>query len=120
MMHAAVSALLNVGCTPLTPLPVDGGLKRAHHQRSMSTERLPELLSRARLHHALGNPGRLAIVEALLIGDMSPAALAHAVGMASNLLSHHLAELADADVIRRASSEGDRRHSYVTLERALS
>ena len=116
MTLAAVSALLNVRCTPLTPLPFDGGLKRAHHRRSMSTERSPEVRSRARLHHALGNPGRLAIVEALLIGDMSPAALADALAMSTSLLAHHLKALANAEVIRRTSSEGDRRHAYVTLK----
>jgi protein-tyrosine-phosphatase len=37
------------------------------------------------------------------------------LGISSNLLSHHLAQLADAGVISRHRSEGDRRRTYVRL-----
>src|SRR6478735_12352226 len=70
---------------------------------------------RAAVHAALGEPVRLAIVDRLGAGDASPGELAHAVGLGSNLLAHHLKVLEDAGVIRRARSEGDRRRSYVQL-----
>lgn len=81
----------------------------------MNAERSSGLLRRAAVHHALGDQGRLAIVDALLLGDTSPSALQAQLGMASNLLAHHLRVLDDAGVLRRARSEGDRRRSYLTL-----
>ncbi|MFC6851796.1 ArsR family transcriptional regulator [Aquipuribacter hungaricus] len=38
------------------------------------------------------------------------------LGMASNLLAHHLKVLQAAGVVRRSRSEGDRRRTYVALE----
>jgi protein-tyrosine-phosphatase len=70
---------------------------------------------RAAVHAALGEPVRLAIVDRLGPGDASPGELAEAVGLASNLLAHHLKVLQEAGVIRRVRSEGDRRRSYVQL-----
>jgi len=70
---------------------------------------------RAAVHAALGEPVRLAIVDLLGPGDASPGELAEAVGLASNLLAHHLKVLEEAGVIRRVRSEGDRRRSYVQL-----
>src|SRR6187431_2201341 len=70
---------------------------------------------RAAVHAALGEPVRLAIVDRLGPGDASPGELAEAVGLASNLLAHHLKVLEEAGVIRRVRSEGDKRRSYVQL-----
>ena len=70
---------------------------------------------RARLHAALGEPVRLAIVDRLAVGDASPGELGASLSLASNLLAHHLGVLDDAGVIRRVRSEGDRRRSYVQL-----
>ncbi len=70
---------------------------------------------RAAVHAALGEPVRFAIVDQLGPGDASPGELAEAVGLASNLLAHHLKVLEGAGVIRRVRSEGDRRRSYVQL-----
>ena len=70
---------------------------------------------RAAVHASLGEPVRLAIVDRLGPGDASPGELAEAVGLASNLLAHHLKVLEEAGVIRRVRSEGDRRRSYVQL-----
>ena len=70
---------------------------------------------RARLHAALGDPVRLAIVDRLAVADASPGNLGASLSLASNLLAHHLGVLDDAGVIRRVRSEGDRRRSYVTL-----
>ncbi|MBA2471924.1 MAG: helix-turn-helix domain-containing protein [Pseudonocardiales bacterium] len=81
----------------------------------MNTDLVSELGRRAALHSALGDPGRLAIVDALALGDASPSRLRDALGMASNLLAHHVGVLAGAGVVRRVRSEGDRRRSYLTL-----
>ncbi len=81
----------------------------------MSTEKLRERDRRAAVHAALGDPGRLAIIDALVSGDTSPSRLGAALGMASNLLAHHLGVLEQVGVVRRARSAGDRRRSYLTL-----
>jgi protein-tyrosine-phosphatase len=67
------------------------------------------------MHAALGEPGRLAIVDALFLTDVSPSELGRALGMPSNLLAHHLGVLEDAGVIVRGRSEADRRRTYVQL-----
>jgi len=70
---------------------------------------------RARVHAALGDPARLAIVDALAAGDASPTEIAARLGMASNLVAHHLGVLADAELVERSRSEADRRRTYVRL-----
>ncbi len=74
-----------------------------------------ELARRAQIHAALGEPARLAIVDHLGPGDASPGELGKFVGMATNLLAHHLGVLEDAGIIRRVRSEGDKRRAYVQL-----
>jgi ArsR family transcriptional regulator, arsenate/arsenite/antimonite-responsive transcriptional repressor / arsenate reductase (thioredoxin) len=74
-----------------------------------------DLAQRARFHAALGEPGRLAIVDALSVSDWSPGDLAHQLGFGSNLVAHHLRVLEEAGIIRRSKSEGDGRRSYVRL-----
>ena len=81
----------------------------------MSAERNPERRRRAALHAALGDVGRLAIVDALGLGDASPSQLQAELGMASNLLAHHVRVLDGVGVLRRVRSEGDRRRCYLTL-----
>ena len=71
--------------------------------------------NRARMHAALGEPVRLAIVDQLALGDASPGELGAAVDVPTNLLAHHLKVLEEARLIRRVRSEGDRRRSYVQL-----
>jgi len=71
--------------------------------------------ARARVHAALGDPGRLAIVDALAVGDASPGEIATRLGMSSNLVAHHLNVLASADIVERSRSEADRRRIYVRL-----
>ena len=78
------------------------------------------LRRRAAVHAALGDPGRLAIVDALTWGEASPGELGQRLGMGTNLLAHHLHVLEHVGLIRRHRSEGDRRRSYVTLVRDLS
>jgi protein-tyrosine-phosphatase/DNA-binding transcriptional ArsR family regulator len=70
---------------------------------------------RARMHAALGEPVRLAIVDHLTLGDVSPGELGRAVNLPTNLLAHHLRVLEEAGLIRRVKSEGDGRRSYVQL-----
>lgn len=74
-----------------------------------------ELEDRARAHAALGEPVRLAIVDRLGWGDISPKELGASLGLPTNLLAHHLRTLESARLIRRVRSEGDRRRSYVQL-----
>lgn len=70
---------------------------------------------RARILKALGDPHRLAIVDALWVGDLTSGELGERVGAAPNLLAHHLAALEDAGMIARTASEADRRARYVTV-----
>jgi len=74
-----------------------------------------ETAARARMHAALGEPVRLAIVDQLALGDASPGELGSEVDLATNLLAHHLRVLEEAGLIRRVRSEGDKRRSYVQL-----
>jgi ArsR family transcriptional regulator, arsenate/arsenite/antimonite-responsive transcriptional repressor / arsenate reductase (thioredoxin) len=71
--------------------------------------------SRAVLHHALAEPHRLAIIDALSLSDRTPGALAEVTGLEMNLLAFHLGVLESAGLILRRRSSGDRRHRYVTL-----
>ena len=70
---------------------------------------------RARIHAALGDPARLAIVDALCLGDASPGEIARDLGLPTNLVAHHVKVLADAGLLERARSEADRRRTYLRL-----
>ena len=73
------------------------------------------LAQRAAGHAALGDPVRLAIIDALSVSDRAPNELGRAVGVASNLLAHHLDTLEAAGLVRRTTSHGDGRRRYVKL-----
>lgn len=75
-----------------------------------------DLEARARIHEALGDPHRLAVVDALALTDRSPGDLADLTGLAPNLLAHHLRVLERAGVVTVRRSEGDGRRRYVHLE----
>jgi len=81
----------------------------------MRTE-LTALEWRARVHAALGEPARLAIVDALTLGDASPGEIAQQLGMPTNLVAHHLHVLQEADLVVRTRSEGDGRRAYLHLQ----
>jgi protein-tyrosine-phosphatase len=81
----------------------------------MNTELNYSLEMRALKHAALADAGRLRIVDLLTLGDLSSGELQAELGMASNLLAHHLRTLDDAGLVDRHRSEGDRRRSYVSL-----
>lgn len=73
------------------------------------------LRERARIHAALGDPARLAIVDALSLGDASPGEIAHDLAMPTNLVAHHVKVLAEARLVERTRSEADRRRTYLRL-----
>jgi ArsR family transcriptional regulator, arsenate/arsenite/antimonite-responsive transcriptional repressor / arsenate reductase (thioredoxin) len=74
-----------------------------------------DLADRARAHAALGDPHRLAMVDALALGDRTPAELGALTGLPTNLLAHHLKALDEAGLTERRASSGDRRRRYVVL-----
>lgn len=78
----------------------------------------PALLHRAAVHHALGDPLRLAIVDALALSDRAPSELEAAFEVPSNLLAHHLRILETASILERTVSSGDRRRRYLRLTAA--
>ena len=58
---------------------------------------------------------RLAIVDALVLGEASPSELQRLLDVPSNLMAHHVRVLEKAGVVSRHRSEGDRRRTYLTL-----
>jgi protein-tyrosine-phosphatase len=81
----------------------------------MNAEWSDEVVRRAAVHAALGDPGRLAIVDALLLGEASPKELQQLLDMPSNLLAHHVRTLEKVGVLTRHRSEADRRRTYLAL-----
>jgi protein-tyrosine-phosphatase len=70
---------------------------------------------RARIHAALGDPARLAIIDTLMLGDASPGEVGEALRMPTNLVAHHLKVLQETGLVVRTRSEGDRRRTYLRL-----
>jgi protein-tyrosine-phosphatase len=81
----------------------------------MITEANTDGVTRASIYAALADPGRLAIVDRLFLGDASPSELQALLSMPSNLITHHLNILQRAHVTHRTRSDGDRRRIYVSL-----
>jgi protein-tyrosine-phosphatase len=73
------------------------------------------LAARAARHRALGEPHRLALIDALRHTDRTPSELAEVTGLPSNLLAFHLDALEEAGLVVRGRSEGDGRRRYVRL-----
>jgi len=71
------------------------------------------------VHAALGDPARLAIVDALTLGDASPGEIGAELGLPTNLVAHHVRVLQAAGLIVRTRSEGDRRRTYLRLDPAV-
>jgi protein-tyrosine-phosphatase/DNA-binding HxlR family transcriptional regulator len=80
----------------------------------MDAEKL-SVQDRARIHAALGDPARLAIVDTLCSGDTSPGEIARDLDLPTNLIAHHIKVLAEAGLVERARSEADRRRTYLRL-----
>jgi protein-tyrosine-phosphatase len=76
---------------------------------------IEDVKRRAAIHAALGEPARLAIVEALRLSDQSPSSLGRWLGIDTNLLAHHLDILEGVGLIQRIVSSGDKRRKYVRL-----
>jgi ArsR family transcriptional regulator, arsenate/arsenite/antimonite-responsive transcriptional repressor / arsenate reductase (thioredoxin) len=70
---------------------------------------------RARVHAALGEAARLAIVDRLAVSDTSPGEIGRLLGQPSNLVAHHLRVLGEAGLVERSRSEGDGRRTYLRL-----
>lgn len=81
----------------------------------MSIELRTVAARRVQIHAALADPGRLVIVDRMLVADASPVELQTALSMSSSLIAHHLGVLEGAGIVRRVRSEGDRRRSYLQL-----
>jgi ArsR family transcriptional regulator, arsenate/arsenite/antimonite-responsive transcriptional repressor / arsenate reductase (thioredoxin) len=81
----------------------------------MMIEVSSEAMRRVQTHAALADPGRLAIVDRLLLADASPSELQIALAMSSNLIAHHVGVLEGAGILRRTRSEGDRRRTYLQM-----
>ena len=77
----------------------------------MSAER------RAARFAALGDPHRLAIVDALAVGDLTVQEAAAVASAPTNLVAHHLRVLESAGLVERRVSEGDHRRRYLVLRR---
>ena len=78
----------------------------------------PILAARARLHRALADETRLALLDALALCDRTPGELRRGLGIGSNLLAFHLDALEGAGLVARHRSQGDARRRYVRLEPA--
>lgn len=76
---------------------------------------MDDLQRRADAFAALGDPGRLRIVDLLAMGDMSSSEIADLLGMKSNLVAFHANVLEDRGIARRVRSESDGRRSYLQL-----
>lgn len=76
---------------------------------------LSHLERRVAVHAALADPTRLRIVDALSLGDSSASELGAGLGVASNLLAHHVRVLVEAGLLERRPSEGDHRRAYLRL-----
>ncbi len=74
-----------------------------------------KLAGRAKVHAALGDTTRLAIADALVVGDASPGEVGARLGLPTNLVAHHVNVLVEAGVVDRVRSEHDRRRSYLRL-----
>lgn len=72
-----------------------------------------ELDARVATLAALADPARLRIVDLLGQGDASPGELRRELGVASNLLAHHLSVLEGRGIVSRHRSHADRRRTYL-------
>lgn len=76
-----------------------------------------EIDRRVEVHRALGDPLRLAIVDALVLSDLTPSEVERRFEVPSNLLAHHLGILESAGIVHRTRSQGDGRRRYLSVRR---
>jgi len=79
----------------------------------MNIERSAALRRRAQQHAALSDVSRLAIVDALVLTDLSPGEVGRLLGAPSNLVAHHLRVLREAGLVTQVRSQGDARRTYL-------
>ncbi len=91
------------------------GSEERRSEVHLGAEAVRTRVARAAIHHALGEPRRLAIVEALQLSDHTPTELQELTGLGSNLLAFHLGVLEEAGLVERTPSQGDGRRRYVRL-----
>lgn len=66
-------------------------------------------------HRALSDPGRLALAQRLLSGDLSATEIGALFEWSSPLVAHHVKALIDGGLAVRIPSEHDARRAYVSL-----
>ncbi|WP_295826169.1 ArsR family transcriptional regulator [uncultured Microbacterium sp.] len=76
---------------------------------------MDDLQRRVHAFAALGDRGRLRIVDLLAVGDKSSSEIAAALGMKSNLVAFHTNVLHERGIVRRVRSESDGRRTYLQL-----
>ncbi len=81
---------------------------------SMSREDLQPLA--ARLLRLLADPTRRRILLALFPGETCNCELAEALGLAQNLISHHIRQLRQAGFVRERRDPADARWIYYTVD----
>lgn len=81
----------------------------------MNIERTDQVGARAAKHASLSDSSRLRIIDRLTLGDLSPTEIGVALGLPSNLVTHHLNVLESVGMVSRSRSEADKRRSYVHL-----
>lgn len=86
----------------------------------MNVDQTDAVGRRVEVYAALADPTRLRVVDLLTVGDAASSELAARLGVATNLLAHHLKILETAGVIERHRSEGDGRRSYWRLVREVA
>ncbi len=74
---------------------------------------MSDLETRARIHAALAEPVRLAIMDAVRRSDRTPSSLAADLAVGPSLLAHHLHTLEEVGLVQRVRSSGDGRRRYV-------
>ncbi len=84
-------------------------------QQKTSTRFAKELLDQTAVHSALSDPYRLRTVELLRQSDRTPSEISAALGIGSNLLSHHVGQLKSANIVKEVTSAGDQRRRYLKL-----
>src|SRR5688572_30294807 len=70
---------------------------------------------RSRIHAALGDRHRLAMVDALVLSDRTFQELMDVAGLPGNLAAHHVGVLETAGLVERRVSDGDHRRRYISL-----
>lgn len=80
-------------------------------------EDLSQLQEAAVLMKVLGEPNRLRIFAELMKGDTCNAELNEMLGLAPNLLSHHLRVLSEAGLVRSRRDRIDGRWIYYSVDR---